>query len=80
MRRLDDTLTARTTFDPSHPLAVNAKPISDTNSLWRQRKVPVLLMEQRISASPKLGRRLTVEDRLQFGRELLAAMADAVAR
>ena len=79
MRRLHDTLAARTTFDPSSPLGVNTKPISDTNSLWRQRKVPVVLMEQRISASPKLGRRLTVEDRLQFGRALLAAMADAVA-
>ena len=50
----------------------------DTNSLWGQRQVPVLLMEQRISTSKKLGRRPTTEDRLAFGRQLVEVMAEAV--
>ena len=41
----------------------------------RERKIPVLLMEQRIATNRKLNRRLTERDRLDFGRELLVVMA-----
>jgi hypothetical protein len=48
------------------------------NSLWQEWRVPVALMEQRISSSKKLGRRPTTEDRLLFGRQLAEAMMAAV--
>ena len=35
-------------------------------------------MEQRIGTSRKLGRRLTVEDRLAFGRQLITVMGQTV--
>src|SRR5271157_1977259 len=37
------------------------------SSLYRQRGIPVVLMEQRIGTSKKLGRRLTVTDRPATG-------------
>jgi hypothetical protein len=46
--------------------------------LWKERKVPVLLMEQRIGTSQKLGRRPTMEDRLDFGKQLITVMAETV--
>jgi hypothetical protein len=35
------------------------------------------LMEQRIGPSRKLGRIVTTEERLEFGRQLIQAMAEA---
>jgi hypothetical protein len=78
MKRLDDLLAAKTTFDPSAPVRTAAKPDGSTNALWREARIPVVLMEQRISSSKKLGRRPTVEDRLAFGQQLIAAMAESV--
>ena len=78
IRRLSDLLAARTSFDPSRELAVRKEPTSTTNALSRQHGVPVVLMEQRIGTSRKLGRRPTVEDRLSFGRDLVRTMAEAV--
>lgn len=78
MRKLFDTLAQQTSFDPSSPLRVTPNPGSTTNYLWNEHRVPVLLMEQRISPSPKLGRPLGVADRLRFGQELIRAMAGAV--
>lgn len=78
MQRFYDSLAAKTSFDPSQKLNIKKEPGNTTNALWKERKVPVLLMEQRISTSKKLGRRPTVEDRLAFGRPLIAAMAETV--
>ena len=36
------------------------------------------IMEQRVSINPKLGRLPGIADRLQFGRELVQALATAV--
>jgi hypothetical protein len=47
------------------------------NSLYAERQVPILLMEQRISAGAKLGRQPKVEDRLEFGERLIVTMAEA---
>ena len=79
MSRVFDNLVSSTTFDPSQPLRFADRPDHTTNSLYRERKVPVMLMEQRISTSKKLGRRLTAEDRLAFGKQLIAVMGQTVA-
>ena len=78
MQRFYDSLSARTSFDPSQKLNIKKSPGNTTNVLWTERKVPVMLMEQRISTSKKLGRRPTVEDRLAFGRQLITVMAETV--
>jgi hypothetical protein len=81
MKRFEKVLGEKTSFDPSKPLSVVKAPPAgddDTNSLWAQHRVPVMLMEQRIATSKKLGRRAEVEDRLRFGRELVEAMGEAV--
>jgi hypothetical protein len=77
INRLFDNLSAKTTFDPSRKLGIATSGTS-TNSMWKERRVPVLLMEQRISAGQKLGHAPTVEDRMNFGRELIAVMAETV--
>lgn len=78
MRRFDGLLKEKTTFDPSNHLTTARLAPDDTNSLYGQAKIPVLLMEQRIATCKKLGRRPTVEDRLAFGRQLVVEMAEAV--
>jgi hypothetical protein len=78
MQRLYDLLVERSSFDPSRKLVPSKGKIDDTNTLFGQHHVPVMLMEQRIATSKKLARRPTVADRLRFGRELITAMADAV--
>jgi hypothetical protein len=81
LRRFEKILGEKTSFDPSKPLSLEKLPPAgpdDTNSLWGQYRVPVMLMEQRIGTSKKLGHRAEVEDRVRFGRELVEAMAEAV--
>ena len=78
MRRFDALLAAKTTFDRSTPLTTAKLAPDDTNSLWSQQKIPVLLMEQRITTCPKLGHPPTIEDRLAFGHHLIVEMAEAV--
>ena len=78
MRHLDRLLAEKSSFDPSTHLTVARLAPDDTNSLWGQYKIPVLLLEQRIATSKKLGRRPTVQDRLAFGPELIREMAEAV--
>lgn len=78
MTLLYDRLVENSSFDPSRKLGVGGTVATDTNSLWRERHIPVLLMEQRIGFSTKLGRRPTVEDRLGFGRQLIMIMAETV--
>ena len=78
MRKLYDLLVERSTFDPVRKVETRTLPADTTNSLWTDHKIPVMLMEQRISAGRKLGRCPTVADRLEFGKQLVLAMADAV--
>ena len=78
--RLFARLMTTTTFDPSRPkltLFAGSGPANTTNSLWREAKVPIMLMEQRIGPSQKAGRIMTTEDRLEFGRQLIALLAEA---
>jgi hypothetical protein len=67
-------LAADTTFDPTRPLSLSQRPDHTTNWLF-ERGIPTATMEQRIAPSKKLGRQATAEDRLEFGRQLIAAMA-----
>jgi hypothetical protein len=78
MQRFYDSLASKTSFDPSQKLNIRKGPGTTTNVLWNERKVPVLLMEQRVGTSKKLGHRPTVEDRIAFGRQLIAVMAETV--
>src|SRR5204862_4381419 len=78
MQRFFDALVTKTTFEPSRKLAFEDRPANTTNWLWKERRVPVLLMEQRIGTSAKLGRRPTVDDRLAFGKQLIIEMAQIV--
>jgi hypothetical protein len=76
-QKLFRTLATETVYDPSRPAATvggnSARPSS--NSLWRTHHVPIALIEQRITIGKKTNRRPNTEDRLQFGRELIAVMA-----
>ncbi len=78
LQRLFTRLVAETSFDPSRKLGIVTTPSNTTNVLWKERRVPVALMEQRVGPSAKLGRLPTVADRLAFGRQLIAQMAETV--
>src|SRR5262249_5067833 len=77
--RFFDRIASTTTFDPSRPkLTLYAGgPANTTNSIWREAHVPMALMEQRIGPSKKAGRIMTTADRLEFGRRLIEALAEA---
>ena len=75
INRLFEQLVASTSFDPGDGPRFDDRPDHTTNSLYRQRGIPVVLMEQRIGTSRKLGRRPTVADRLEFGKELITVLA-----
>jgi len=77
MSRLVDNLSAQTSFDPSRQLVVGPAGPS-MNYLWKEKRVPVMLMEQRVSAGKKMGHAPTVEDRFSFGRDLIRVMAETV--
>ena len=76
LKRLDAAMTAKTTFDPSRAIGFRVLAATDTNSLFRERGVPVVLLEQRISYGRKLGKAPNIEDRLRFGRELITTAAE----
>lgn len=78
LQRLFAKLVAETSFDPSRKLGITHIPANTANALWKERRVPVALMEQRVGPSVKLQRLPTTEDRLAFGRQLIATMAGAV--
>jgi hypothetical protein len=81
MHRFFDRLVATTSFDPSRPKLTifSSGPSNSTNSIWREARVPMMLMEQRIGPSErKLGRIATTEDRLEFGGQLIQIMAEIV--
>lgn len=78
LQRLFAKLVAETSFDPSRKLSISTTPGNTTNVLWRERQVPIALMEQRVGPSAKLGRLPTVADRVEFGRQLITMMAETV--
>jgi hypothetical protein len=80
MNTFFDNLVTTTTFDPEQKLRFNDQPDHTTNSLYQQRRIPVVLLVQRIGTSKKLSRRLTVQDRLEFGKQLITVMAQTVLR
>jgi len=77
MNLMYDRLLAATSFDPSPPqkLRTSERASGNTNWLYQEARIPVMLMEQRIGFSTKLNRWPTVSDRLEFGPALLMAMA-----
>jgi len=80
-QRAFEQLVTTTTFDPSRPkltIYAGSSPANTTNFLWREARVPVALMEQRIGASRKHGRIMSTEDRLEFGRRLITILAESV--
>lgn len=79
MHRFFEQLVARTSFDPSRPKLTlhSSGPAGTTNAVWREAGIPMLLMEQRIGPGRKLGRIVTTEERLAFGAQLIALLADA---
>jgi hypothetical protein len=78
LKRLQAALIERGSFGPSREPGVARAPSDTTNSLWHERGVPAVLMEQRIGTSRKLGRRPTVADRLEFGRRLVIELGDVL--
>jgi hypothetical protein len=80
MHRFFESLVTKTTFDPSQPgklrIFAGSSPGNTTNSIWREAKIPMALMEQRIGPSQKLGHIVTTEERLEFGRRLIQVMAE----
>ena len=76
--KLSDRLVRETSFRPSHgPVLANAAD-SAANVLYDQKGILILLMEQRIAKDPKTGRPTTADDRLHFGEQLIAIMAETV--
>jgi hypothetical protein len=77
MNVMYDRLLSATSFDPSSPqkLRTSERASGNTNWLYQEARIPVMLMEQRIGFSTKLNRWPTVNDRLEFGPALLLAMA-----
>lgn len=77
MKAMYERLLAGTSFDPSPPqqLRTNERASGNTNWLYQEARIPVMLMEQRIGYSTKLQRWPKVSDRLEFGPALLSAMA-----
>ncbi|MDQ6706969.1 MAG: M14-type cytosolic carboxypeptidase [Acidobacteriota bacterium] len=79
-------LTDHSTFAPTQPLSyANAtttagKPgrMTVIQGLYADYKILGFLMEQRVSKNPKLGHLPEISDRLQFGRELVGAIAETV--
>jgi hypothetical protein len=80
--RFYEALVARSSFAPTRPLSfagpVAAGRMTVIHGLTRERAWPAFLMEQRISAQPKYGRRPLVADRLRFGGELVQVMSEVL--
>jgi hypothetical protein len=76
--RLSDRLVRETSFRPSRGPVLGEIRDSSANVLHDQLGILILLMEQRIANDPRTGRPTTVEDRLRFGEQLIAIMAETV--
>ncbi len=78
VEKLSDRLVRETTFRPSRGPVLGEVPDSSANVLHEQLGILILLMEQRIANDPRTGRPPTVADRLRFGAQLIAIMAETV--
>lgn len=77
--RFHALLLAETQFDPATPLRITPAPAAGAaKPWWAAYGVPYGLIETRIALGKKLGARPTAEHRLEFGRQLIEAMAKAV--
>jgi hypothetical protein len=81
--RFRQLLVKTTTFNPTRPEPRDAASSSTpgmagrmtvNQGLYHDRQIPAMLMEQMVSFNPKLGRRPTIQDRLDFGAGLARAM------
>jgi hypothetical protein len=87
-QRVSQTLTEQTSFAPAQPIryaeetTTPGKPgrMTVIQGLYRDFGIPGFLMEQRISYNAKLGKLPDVPDRLQFGAELVQALAKSAIR
>ncbi|MBO0723053.1 MAG: hypothetical protein J2P41_19670 [Blastocatellia bacterium] len=85
-QRIFQLLRDTTTFNPTSQLRITAESTTPgkpgrmmvIQGLWKDRKVPGILMEQMIEYNSKLGRLPTLEDRQRFGMELIQALYRAV--
>ena len=78
-----------TTFHPSRPdytvmtaTTTEGKPgrMNVAQALWRERRIPAFLMEQRVEFNEKLGRYPVAEDRLSFGAGLAQSIVKLFAQ
>ncbi len=76
--RLSDRLIRETTFRPSRGPVLGEPRDGSANVLYQEKRILILLMEQRIARDPKTGRPPTVNDRLRFGAQLIAIMASVI--
>ena len=77
VHKLQYRLESENSFDPSTP-PEQSNHSSTIGALYDEMKIPVMLMEQRIGFSKKLKRQPSLEDRLTFGKKLIAIMAETV--
>lgn len=86
IRKLSAELASRTAFhSPGGPRDMRSSTtpgmkgrMSVNQGLFRERKVPALLMELMTERSPKLGHEPTIQDRLDFGAGLVQSIAAAL--
>jgi hypothetical protein len=81
LKRFAEILEKKTQFDPTRParfIAGYERRDSAPERWWMTYGVPLVLIEANVAPVKKLGGYPTVEQRTQFGRELLLAMAEAV--
>jgi hypothetical protein len=80
--RIRTMLVERTTFNPTVPLrftgAAEKGRMNVAQGLYRDRKIPAMLMEQMVQYNAKLKRCPTVADRTKFGAGLAEALYDAL--
>ena len=80
MNALSDRLVRETSFRPHRPPTFAEVKDSSANVLHQEKGLLILLMEQRIANDPKTGRPTTVDERLRFGEQLIAIMAETAKR
>lgn len=78
LQRFNDLLLAETQFDPHRPMSITPASGRAGAAWWAEYGVPYAIIETRISLGKKMGARPTAEHRLEFGRQLIQAMAKAV--
>jgi hypothetical protein len=74
---LSERLIREAGFRPSRGPEFAAPRDGSANVLFAERRIPVVLMEQRVAKDPETGRPPTVEGRLAFGANLIRIMGEA---